>query len=428
MATIVGNGSKGHHKFTLNVNEVRFDNTTNFPYNVDTNTSKVFFDLILSPIQGGWDWAGWGSKITYSTNIGGHIFSGTIPNYDGYSSVTIASGTVEIPHNDDGTKKIHFSFSVNDSTGQSYTCGNASASGEMTLTVIPRASSIAATDAYIESASLINITRASATFTHTVSYDFLGITETIATKTSETTLSLILPASFYEKIPNAKSGKCTLSIETYSGNTKIGDTKTCEITCTCDYEKCKPTLDVAIEDINVTCTALTGSVDKLIKFFSNVAVAMTTTAKNGATMTAQRCLCGDGKAIDKNGTINNIESGKFTISATDSRGFTNTIEITKEIVEYIKLTSNLEITRPIATEGIINLKFNGNYFKSSFGSVANNIIAKYRYRNKQDNGQFCDWINLPIVINETDDKYTINHTSNDVFLYDKTFEIGNPCR
>ena len=50
-------------------------------------------------------------------------------------------------------------------------------------------------------------------------------------------------------------------------------------------------------------------------------------------------------------------------------------------------------------------------------------MSKNRYRKKQDNGQCCDCINLPIVINETDEKYTINHTSNDVFLYDKTFEI-----
>ena len=130
MGSIVGNGSKGHHKFTLNVTENSIS-TAN-------NTSTVGFSFVLSPIQASWNWEQWGANITYAVTINGTKYTGSIANYDGYSSVTLKSGTLTVPHNTDGTKSISYSFSVTDTSGQTYTCGNASASGTLALSTIPR--------------------------------------------------------------------------------------------------------------------------------------------------------------------------------------------------------------------------------------------------------------------------------------------------
>lgn len=138
MASISGNGSKGHHKFTLTVTE----NSTS----TANNTSSVGFSFTISPIQTSWNWEQWGSSISYTVTVNGTKYTGTIPNYDGYSTVTLKSGTLSVGHNDDGKKTISFSFSVTDSTGQSYTCGNASGSGSMALTTIPRYLSITTFD------------------------------------------------------------------------------------------------------------------------------------------------------------------------------------------------------------------------------------------------------------------------------------------
>lgn len=134
MANISGNGSKGHHKFTLTVTE----NSTS----VANNTSSVSFSFVLSPIQTSWNWEQWGANISYTVTINGTKYTGTIPNYDGYSSVTLKSGTLSVAHNTDGKKSISYSFSVTDTSGQTYTCGNASASGTLALTNIPRYLSI----------------------------------------------------------------------------------------------------------------------------------------------------------------------------------------------------------------------------------------------------------------------------------------------
>lgn len=134
MASISGNGSRGHHKFTLNV--------TNGSVSAKDNTSTVSFSFIISSLGGGWNWEQWGANITYAITINGTKYTGSIANYDGYSDVTLKSGSLTVAHNADGNKTISFSFSVTDTSGQTYTCGNASASGSMALTTIPRYLSI----------------------------------------------------------------------------------------------------------------------------------------------------------------------------------------------------------------------------------------------------------------------------------------------
>lgn len=135
MASISGNGANGHHKFTLNVNEDS--------YSIANNTSSVSFSFVISPIETSWNWSGWNNdQISYVVNINGTKFTGSISAYDGYNSVTLKSGTLSIAHDTDGKKSISFSFSVTDGAKQYYTCGNASASGTMNLTTIPRYLSI----------------------------------------------------------------------------------------------------------------------------------------------------------------------------------------------------------------------------------------------------------------------------------------------
>ena len=134
MASISANGSNGHHKFTLTVTE----NSTS----TANNTSTVSFSFAISPIQTTWNWEQWGANITYTVTINGTKYTGSIASYDGYSTVTLKSGSLTVGHDTDGSKSISYSFSVSDTSGQTYTCGNASGSSTMALTKIPRYLSI----------------------------------------------------------------------------------------------------------------------------------------------------------------------------------------------------------------------------------------------------------------------------------------------
>lgn len=143
MASISSNGSKGHHKFTLTVtNKLEATSTKD-------NASTVSFSFGISSLGGGWNWEQWGANITYVVTINGVQYTGSIASYDGYSDVTLKSGSFAVKHNTDGNKTISYSFSVTDTSGQNYTCGNASASGSLTLATIPRYLSI--TSLYVSS-------------------------------------------------------------------------------------------------------------------------------------------------------------------------------------------------------------------------------------------------------------------------------------
>ena len=127
--SITAVGSKKHHRFTLNVQE---DNT-----NISQNKSYLSFTFKISKYSGKYDWRSWGTAISYVVTIDTNTYTGYIPNYDGSSTVTLKSGSdIEITHNSDGTKTIDIAFSVTDTSGQTYTSGNASASDTMELTTL----------------------------------------------------------------------------------------------------------------------------------------------------------------------------------------------------------------------------------------------------------------------------------------------------
>lgn len=136
MASISGRGAKGHHTYKLTLTEA----STSTPNN--TSSINYSFDLID---DANWFWEQWGSSITYSISANGSVIkSGSIPNHT-TKNQTIASGSFTVPHNADGTKTISYSFTVTDGAGQSYTSGNASASGTMALTKIPRYATVTQT-------------------------------------------------------------------------------------------------------------------------------------------------------------------------------------------------------------------------------------------------------------------------------------------
>ena len=175
--TITANGSKGHHKFTLRVSE---DTTSG-------NSSFLSFSFNLAPIQTGWDWADWGNRISYTISIGDKNYNGTIPSYNGSSTITLKSeSNIEIPHNSDGTKTINISFNVTDTTGVNYTCGNASSESTLTLSVLHKAPEITTVNTIENNAQLTDLGVSNNTivqylsnkmFTISATYDDATITE-----------------------------------------------------------------------------------------------------------------------------------------------------------------------------------------------------------------------------------------------------------
>lgn len=316
--TLAAKGAKGHHKFTLTVTE---DSTS-----TSNNTSSVSFSFVISPVKNGWNWYDWGTNISYTVTINGSKYTGSIPAYDGYSTVTLKSSSLSVEHSSDGSKTINISFSVTDGAGKYYTCGKASASGRMALTTIPRASSFSIPSS-VEVGQTItaNISRASSSFTHKVEFYFYPHENGRYDSTSSgwgTSRSFTIPNDWLNGIPDSTSRTAYCAVTTYNGNTQIGDRIRKEFT-------------VKVPD-NIKPTVGTITLDPVDISGNNVLIQN----KNKLTISVDRCTAGAGSSIKSytfsgpgistTTTSTSVTGGSFsdtgtltyTVTVTDNRGRT----------------------------------------------------------------------------------------------------------
>ena len=315
--------------------------------------------------------------------------------------------------------------------GTSFTSGNShTVSGDTTVaaTARPLASDIGATDANIESATAITVTRYVDTYWHSIQYTFgstsgyitsSGSTSGSEVKFQNTSISFVVPASFYAQIPNAKTGTCTLTCKTYetsSSSTTLGEPKTCIFTVTASESRCTPTISGSVTDTNSTTVALTGNNNTLVRFKSIANCTITATARNSASISSKSI---NGQTPDSNNSIvvsgNDLTGGSFTFSATDSRGYSASLTQNKTFIAYINLTINPVLYRPSPTSNEVAASFNGNYYNGSFGANSNTLTIRYRYR-ETSSPTWSSWITIP------SNSYSIGsktyNTSSDVLLKD----------
>lgn len=370
-------------------------------YNIEGNYSVVKIDYIefssnMFPQVVAWNFEG---KI--SINGKEYSYGGTVntSNYV-YAKWNCSIVSDPIYHNTDGSKTINISLTYthcgSTQVGAIWKHTGTLASATVALTNIPRASKITAPSAAnIEDEITITVTRYSDSFTHTLQYAFSNLTGTIATKITNSTVKWTIPESFYAQIPNATHDTLSLSCITYSGTTVIGET-IWSATVTADPERCKPTIAPVVVDSSQETLFLTGNENVLIKGYSDVTININAQAQKSATLTAVNAACGNKSIGAQTGVINDVGTGFFTISATDSRGYTTATGVTKTLIEYIKPTCNVAVAAP-TTAGATTITLSGNYFNGTFGKENNILVVLFRHKaNDEDWG---DWQSLTVTLN-----------------------------
>lgn len=383
------NGYKIH--LTLTEESTSTANNTSvvsYKFWISNGSNNRFFD-------DGWSW---------SISIGGKTIA--INNFDFYVypynvTQTIASGQVTVTHNSDGSLNMPYNVSIpNVKASNQYAPPAMALSGTWALTTIPRTSGVSCTSVNIGTAPTITISSASSSFTHTLTYTFGTLSGTIVEKTSAKVYTgWVLPTTFYSQIPNATSGTGTITCYTYNGSTLIG-TSSCSFTAKVNESISSPTITATITDNNSVTMALTGDSSILVRYYSNADVSMTATAHNGATLVEQSITNGSTTHETTTATFENIETGVFSLSATDSRGFTTTVGrnlvTANKFVPYVRLTCNMENTKPDAS-GNMDVTCTGSFFNGSFGAVANTLEVKCRYKNPS--GSYSDWYTMTVTKN-----------------------------
>lgn len=338
-----------------------------------------------------------------------------------WSGASYPSGLV-IYHNDDGNKTISVSLNISYCGREdgSWTGNGGTVTNSVALTMIPRASSITATDANIGSVSQITVTRKATMYSHTIRYTFGSLSGYIdasgnavssAVKMDTTSIGFTVPTTFYTQIPNAKTGNCTLTITTYSGSTQIGSAQTCAFTVTAAQSLCTPTVTGTVVDVNSETIALTGSSDILVRYMSDALCTITATALNSASVSTK--TIGGITVTENTRTITGIESDTVTFAATDSRGYSNSVDVTKNFISYIKLTNNSTAVRPDPVSGKVTLTIQGSCFNGNFGAADNVVTAKYSI----DGGSYT---NATVTMNGNTYSVTLNLTG---FNYQSSYSI-----
>ena len=351
--------------------------------NVAANTSTISWRLVGAGTGSGYYVSG-----NFKVVIAGETVYQSATRIELRVGTVVATGTKVLTHNSDGTK----TFSASAEAGIYTVAVNCRGSGNFTLNTIPRASTVTATNGTINDWATVNISRASSAFTHTVSATFGSITTGIATKTNQTSISWVIPSTWYSQIPNAKSGTATVTCQTYNGDTLIG-TSTTTFTASIDEEDCTPTLSPFVYDINDETIDLTGDDTKVIRYHSNMYCEANPTAKNSASIQNTVVQCGTSAFVGNSHTFNDAESGNFTFITTDTRGLTRQMTENLTVVNYIHLTCVMKDSKP-DTSGNFTFEVDGNCFNGSFGVASNTLTVQYRY--KAGSGSYSAWANMTV--------------------------------
>lgn len=369
MASIYGGKSNGW--------QLRLDYSS--AQNQAKNQSTITLDL--------WIYDGTGYSQNESSNEAYYILQGTKVWHPYYYSSTgwykLGSKTITVDHNSDGSKTVTLSASWDCGFDSSYTPRTLSVSGSVTLPTIPRAATLSYGAMTMGTAATIKITPPVSGATSTITYKFGSASGTIVTKTSAASVSWTPPKSLAAQIPNSASGTGTLTVETYSGSTKLGSrayTVTISVPSTMT-----PTLTVALSDPTRRADTYGG----YIQSKSRLKVELTAAGVQGSTIKSYAIKVGDILSATSDTATSGYlpASGSLTVtaSATDSRGRTKTVTQTVTVTPYVSPT--------ISALAVVRCKANGTedptgaYAKATFSGAITALggknTASYRVETRE---------------------------------------------
>lgn len=290
----------------------------------------------------------WGVSADATITInGGSAIEHPGINIGTNSAQKIWDHTYNVGHNNDGTKTVGVKLSVGLNTGG---YGSAMVAFDYRLPDIPRASSVSDMTGTLGSAMTININRKVSSFTHTVKYYFGNLSGTIATGVG-TSVSWTPPLNLATQIPSASSGWGNITVETYSGSSKIG-TATCRLTLNVP-DSVKPTLgSITLTDSNAAVKNLLNTANTFAEIVSDIKVAFNSaTGVQGSTITDYHA-----EIVNKNQSTNtnngNLGLMKWNGSAqvkawvVDSRGrSSNAVTTSITVLEYFLPTLTFTAVR-----------------------------------------------------------------------------------
>lgn len=327
---------------------------------ITANTSTVNWRMTVSR-TGAYYTHNHQGDSTLSLNLDGRNVHYSYPTWEtSGEEYTLASGSSTISHNADGSKTLPISCTFDPNNGLH---GTITVSASLSLTTIPRSSSVSVSAGVIGSSVTININRQSSSFKHTVRYAWAGKSGTIATNV-DTSTSWTIPLDFANDIPNSASGTGTIYVDTYSGSTKTG-TQSTTLTASVPANV-KPTFTgISLSDLNGAAQNLIPNGNTFIQVISNIKVGFNgAVGSYGSSITGYYAeIVGKNQSTSSNGgslgIMNYHGTIKIRASVSDSRGrWSDAKEVSVTVLEYFAPALSFSIARTGSTSSTLTVTRN----------------------------------------------------------------------
>lgn len=297
--------------------------------NTSTVTAKVFlhhYQIYCAALTGSY------ITVGESTEYFSHAVSSSS---GGLQKTYIAERTFTVPHSSDGSKSVRIAAGyVFNGTYNGHYIGTLTVSGTATLDKIARASDFTLPTLTLTKTANVKIYPASSSYTHRAVMRVGNKTSATST-VSGATLSLTPPASLADGAPTSKKPSGTLTLETYSGGTKIG-----EVTKNCTYnvpETAEFLPDFTFAKTVTNSTPLLDGTGVIAASLSSLVLSVTgQSTRHGATVSSVRITFGTKSSTSNTLSTGTLSAGTYTASAkiVDSRGMSRYKSESVTVVPY----------------------------------------------------------------------------------------------
>ena len=317
---------------------------------ISNNRSTVKFSVVLKSNGSGYDIVSSSSKtITLKVN-GTKYTSSTTIGLRGGASKTLMTKTLTIDHDSDGNKSLSISATMPIGfylTSTYYS--SITASGGISLTSIPRTSTITLNNSSLVYGQNFNITinKSSSSYTHTLRYTFSNISGTLADKTASSSITANIPLS-QASTTSAQTLTGNIFCDTYNGSTLIGTTS---VAATLTFPNGQPTISsFSIIDVSNLPAAIKNK-RYYIQNYTKLRLTITASGVNGSSISSYSARLNN-VTYNSNTNVINIDNVNFVgtkdlvITVTDTRGLTATYNTSIEVLQYAQpAITSLSCTR-----------------------------------------------------------------------------------
>lgn len=298
-----------------------------------------------------------------------------------YQTVELIDQTITVRHADDGSGVFSVRAHFNGSGGWSPVNLDI-VNQQITLTTIPRGSSVRVSDGFIGNQVDISIDRKIDGATHTLRYAWGNKQGKIADNV-ETSFRWTIPEDFANDIPNSTSGWVTIYVDTYINGSFV-QTQSTTFTASVDTNLLKPYFTgFTLEDANTATQRVIPekthfvSILSLVKVFFNGAQA-----KSGATITGYYAeIVGANNSVTEDGgvfrevSVNQDTEMTLRGRVQDSRGvWSDWVETKITFLFYFSPILSFEVTRSGSRADTLTIKRYAKIAPLSVNGIQRNVM------------------------------------------------------